>query len=450
MAGLISRFKMSFLPQSLLARSLLIIATPLLLMQLIIGVVFFSRHWDTMTDKLAFALAGEIRILSNELVNAKSDEQISRIVENAANSLNINVTLSPNLSEALAPSDSSFQKFYWFSAGRKLDRALHNVLQVPFAVYPYEKDKWFEIVVQIKKDKVARFICSEKRLTSITTYIFMLWMIGSAAILFAIAMLFMRNQIRPILRLAIAAEKIGKGLDVPDFRPVGAREIRRASRAFLLMKERLKRQIEQRTAMLSGVSHDLRTPLTRMKLQLEMMPENEDTAALKTDISDMEKMLEGYLAFMRGEGDEAPESTDMGDLIQRAVANSRRTGADITVDIEDNTTMRVRPMAIERAIMNILSNAAKYATACTIKTEFSAERDYFYIMIDDNGRGIPEHQRDEVFRPFYRLEKSRNPKTGGVGLGLSIAQDIVLAHGGEITLGESDAGGLRVLIQLPA
>lgn len=449
MGRMIDKIKNVLVPQSLFGRSLLIIAMPLLLVQLIATFVFFNRHWDTMSDKLTFALAGEIRILAFELKNASSQDEIERIVNNAAESLNITTSLEKHEARTLAPSDPSFEKFYWFSAGEKLNKALSKNLGLPFSVQPYEKDKWFKIVVQLDDQTFARFVCSEKRLSSITTYIFILWMIGSAAILFGIAILFMRNQVRPILRLAIAAEKIGKGLDVPGFRPVGAREIRRASHAFLLMKERLKRQIEQRTAMLSGVSHDLRTPLTRMKLQLEMMQDSDDKTALKSDIADMEKMIEGYLAFMRGEGDELPENTNVADILQRSVSNMKRSGANIDINAPDVVMLRVRPLALERAFMNILSNADKYASFCQVKMTFNSDKSYLYITFDDNGPGVPENLRENVFKPFYRVEKSRNPKTGGVGLGLSIAQDIILAHGGEITLGESDAGGLRVLMQLP-
>lgn len=319
---------------------------------------------------------------------------------------------------------------------------------MPFRIQPHTKERWFEIVVRLDEHRVARILCPERRLTSPTTYIFILWLIGSALILFGIAILFMRNQIRPIMRLAVAAEKFGKGQDVPDFRPVGAAEVRQAARAFLEMKDRLKRQIEQRTAMLSGVSHDLRTPLTRMKLQLAIMKGGADMDNLRQDIEEMEKMVEGYLTFAKGEGDEMPETTNLRPMLDRVLINARRQGYEVSEVFGDRLTIKVRPIAIERAIANVVSNACKYGKRVWISA-LCEEDEAVEIIVDDDGPGIAEDLRGEVFRPFFRVEKSRNKKTGGVGLGLSIARDVVHGHGGDIMLDDSPHGGLRVVIRLP-
>jgi two-component system osmolarity sensor histidine kinase EnvZ len=446
-SGLLSRLKQRFLPRTLFARSLMIVATPMLLLQMIVAFVFFDRHWDAMSEKLADALAGEIDMVSDRLAAAQTPAQNQEIITQAARSLELIVTVE-NEHGSLQRPELSFEKFYWFSIVRKLEDSLDRRIDQPFTIRPYARDRWFEVVVQLDDRRTAHFICPDRRLFSPTTYIFVLWLIGSAMVLLAIAMIFMRNQVRPIMRLAVAAEKLGKGQDVPDFKPVGAYEVRQASRAFLEMKERLKRQIEQRTAMLSGVSHDLRTPLTRMKLQLAMSKSGKEAENLRQDIEEMERMIEGYLTFARGEGGEAVEMTDLKPLLDRVVAKARRQGFDVQDAVPAERMMiRLRPVACERAISNVVANACKYAKRVWV--EALAAEEAVEISVDDDGPGIPSELREEVFKPFFRAEKSRNKKTGGVGLGLSIAQDIIHRHGGEIALSDSPRGGLRVIIRLP-
>jgi two-component system, OmpR family, osmolarity sensor histidine kinase EnvZ len=446
MARLLANLRHRLLPRTLFGRSLMIVSVPILLLQLIVAFVFFGRHWEAMSSKLVFALAGEITMITGHIADARSEDQIASIVKQAHSALDI-VVIVENSGRSLKNPELSFEKFSWFSIAQKLQKALDEELGRPFTIRPYEKDKWFEIVVSAGKSKTVHFICPDRRLYSPTTYIFVLWLIGSAVLLLAIAMLFMRNQIRPIMRLAVAAEKLGKGQDVPDFKPVGAAEVRQASRAFLEMKERLKRQMEQRTAMLTGVSHDLRTPLTRMKLELAMSKDNASNGNLRQDIEEMEKMIEGYLAFARGEGDEAVEMTDLRPLLDRIVSKAKRQGCNVEETLPERLTIRVRPVAIERAAANIITNACKFAKR--IWVEAREEGNAVDIIVDDDGPGIPPELREEVFRPFFRAEKSRNKKTGGVGLGLSIAQDIVHSHGGEIILADSPRGGLRVIMRLP-
>jgi two-component system osmolarity sensor histidine kinase EnvZ len=255
--------------------------------------------------------------------------------------------------------------------------------------------------------------------------------------LFTVAALFMRSQVRPIRRLAVAAEAFGKGRDSDEFTVEGASEVRQAGNAFTVMRDRIRRQITQRTDMLAGVSHDLRTPLTRMKLALAMMGNGPEVSDLKADVAEMERMVGGYLTFARGEGREATAEIDLGDLLQDVAAAARRDGAEITLEIGQGLSATVRPEAMRRALVNLVGNAQRYARNIRVNGRRSAEA--IEIIIDDDG----------VFRPFYRLEESRNPETGGIGLGLTIARDVVRGHGGDVILADSPMGGLRVILRLP-
>lgn len=444
----IHTLKQRLLPRTLFGRSLMIIATPILLMQLIVSFIFFDRHWDSMSSRLVYGLAGEVSMLTTQLKEAENEEERADIIAAAARSLDIDIHITAVDEEALVRKPAVFEKLYWFSIDKKLQQSLTRRLTEPFVMTSSEVEKRFNIIVKLNDSEMATFMCPMRRLTSSTTYIFILWLIGSAVVLFGIAIVFMRNQIRPIRRLAVAAEKLGKGQDVPDFKPVGASEVRQASRAFLDMKERLKRQIEQRTAMLAGVSHDLRTPLTRMKLQLAMAPQDPETENLRQDIEEMERMLEGYLTFAKGEGTEAIEMTDLREMLDRIIAKARRQKGVIEDSLAPRMMIRLRPMAMERAISNVISNACKYAPKVWVNAY--EQSDMIVITVDDNGPGIAEELREDVFRPFYRIEKSRNKATGGLGLGLAIARDVIHAHGGEIFMENSNQGGLRVVIRLPS
>jgi two-component system osmolarity sensor histidine kinase EnvZ len=437
--------KQKLLPRSLYGRSLMIIVMPILLMQMIVAYIFIDRHWESMSDKLVFALSGEIRMITGEIEQAKSPEEINRIIKLAAPDLDLDITMENRKDAARLPRISEGIALY--SVEEKLQKSLADNLKEPFTISAHPKDRWFEVNVRIDKNRTISFVSYNRRLVSPATYVFMLWLVGSSIVLLAVAVAFMRNQIRPIHRLALAAEKLGKGQDLADFKIEGAREVRQAARAFLDMRDRIRRQIDQRTAMLAGVSHDLRTPLTRMKLQLAMLKKSAENDNLSQDLEEMEKMLEGYLTFARGEGNEPTEMVDMKTVLERITGNARRQGYKIETDYAGQSLLRVRPVAIERALANIVSNACKYAKHVWISLQQQPEA--LEIFVDDDGPGIPKDQRDEVFKPFYRLEKSRNPKTGGIGLGLSIAQDIVHGHGGEIFLEESGRGGLRVVVRLP-
>jgi two-component system osmolarity sensor histidine kinase EnvZ len=332
------------------------------------------------------------------------------------------------------------------SMHRTLAKALKGHLTNPFRIDTESLDQFVLVDVQLPEG-VLKLTVNRKQLFSTTTYVFVLWMVGASMIVLGFAAVFMRNQIRPVLRLASAAEAFGKGRDVPAFKPEGAKEVRQAAAAFIAMRQRIFRQISQRTALLSGVSHDLRTPLTRMKLQLEMMGKDDGIVALKEDVAEMERMLDGYLSFARGEGSEKPQLADISVLLEESVRQARRKGGEITLRIESGLRVAVRPFAFQRCVTNLLDNAMRYAPHVSVQA--GRWRDRIEVIVDDDGPGIADNYREDVFKPFYRLEVSRNPMTGGIGLGLSIARDVARSHGGDIVLGESPLGGLRARIWLP-
>jgi two-component system osmolarity sensor histidine kinase EnvZ len=257
----------------------------------------------------------------------------------------------------------------------------------------------------------------------------------------------MRNQVRPIRRLASAADRFGKGLDVADFQPEGATEVRQASVAFLRMRERIKRQIQQRTEMLAGVSHDLRTPMTRIKLELAMLGGGPAIESLRTDIAQMEKMVEGYLAFARGEGTEEPQHADLAQLLREVVEEARREGTHVDLHLEQALPATLRREAMRRVFANLISNARRYGKQIAITA--GRRKGGIEVLVDDDGPGIPPERREDAFKAFYRLDESRNSETGGTGLGLTIARDMVRSHGGDLSLHEAPGGGLRAQIWLP-
>jgi two-component system osmolarity sensor histidine kinase EnvZ len=329
---------------------------------------------------------------------------------------------------------------------RMLAKAMTSRVSKPFLIDTESIPRKVIIDVQLASG-VLHAVTTRKRLFSSTAYVFVIWMVGTSMILFAVATVFMRNQVKPIHRLAIAADDFGKGRDVSTFKPEGAAEVRQASAAFIAMRERIVRHISQRTDMLAGVSHDLRTPLTRMKLQLEMLGDDGATAELKADITEMEHMLDGYLAFARGEGAEDPKPVNLTALLHEVTAQARRRGGAVDLHTEGVLTVSLRPNAFRRCLTNLFDNAIQFAEHVSVRA--GQRGDSIEITIDDDGPGIPEDQLDDVFRPFYRIEGSRNPGTGGVGLGLTLVRDVIRGHGGDIVLGDSPNGGLRVRLRLP-
>ena len=428
------------LPKSLLGRTLLIIVTPLVLLQLVSATVFYESHWTKVSRSMARSLAGDISALIELLHQDHSPQGITAIRELAANNMGLVVTLEKNKILANIPEKKSVS-----IVDKMFVRSLKNSVQRPFKIDNKSLDNHLIVSIQLQEG-VFEVILNRKRLFSSTTYIFVLWMVGTSMILFAVATIFMRNQVKPIRRLAVAADELGKGRDAPNLKPEGAREIRQAAAAFIAMRDRIQRQITQRTDMLAGVSHDLRTPLTRMKLQLEMVKDSSDTAALKDDVAEMEHIVEGYLAFARGEGFETPKPTNIAHILGDVVVFAKRRGAEVDLHTEGQFVVPVRQNAFKRCINNLLDNADRHATHVSIRT--GKRGDAIEITVDDDGPGIPKHLRDEAFKPFFRLDESRNPETGGVGLGLTIARDIIRGHGGDIILSDSPSGGLRALLTI--
>jgi two-component system osmolarity sensor histidine kinase EnvZ len=429
------------LPKSLLGRTLLIIVTPLVLLQLVSATVFYESHWRKVSRSMARSLSGDISALIELLRQDHSPQGITAIRELAANNMGLVVSLEKNKILANVPEKKTVS-----IVDKMFVRSLKKSVQRPFKIDNKSLDNHLIVSIQLHEG-VLEVILNRKRLFSSTTYIFVLWMVGTSMILFGVATIFMRNQVKPIRRLAAAADELGKGRDAPNLKPEGAREIRQAAAAFIAMRDRIQRQITQRTDMLAGVSHDLRTPLTRMKLQLEMVKDSSDTADLKDDVAEMEHMVEGYLAFARGEGYETPKPTNIAEILGDVAVLAKRRGAAVDFHTEGQFVVRVRQNAFKRCINNLLDNADRHATHVSIRT--GKRGDAIEITVDDDGPGIPKHLRDEVFKPFFRLDESRNPETGGVGLGLTIARDIIRGHGGDIILSDSPSGGLRARLTLP-
>jgi two-component system osmolarity sensor histidine kinase EnvZ len=307
-----------------------------------------------------------------------------------------------------------------------------------------------EIRVQ-HADSILRFLAVRTQTYASNSHIFLLWMVGSSVILLTVAILFLRNQIRPILRLADAVDAFGKGRPVPDdFQVRGAREVRQAAAAFIEMRNRIRQHVEQRTTMLAGVSHDLRTVLTRFKLELAFMGEGPDVQSLKADVDEMQHMLEDYLAFARGDGGEEATMTNLTELLEEVHEESQVYGTSIELKLRRRRGDIVLPLkrqAFKRAITNLVSNAVRYGDQIVIRA--ATEGQWLRVEVDDNGPGIPASERANVFKPFYRIDRSRNQDDGNSGLGLAIARDIAKSHGGDITLGESSMGGLRAIISVP-
>jgi two-component system osmolarity sensor histidine kinase EnvZ len=427
------------LPRTMFGRSLLIVVMPLILLQAIATWVFYDRHWTAVSWRLSAAVAGDVGLLVDALKLADSPAQTAKLVERARAQTDLDVKIEHSKTLSAMPS----------ATGRlvedQLNQAIQSRLNYPFRIDLLD-DGGAEIRVQLA-DGVMLVDVPRNRLYSSTTYIFMMWMLGSSLVLLAVATVFLRNQVKSLRRLAEAADSFGKGLPVPTFKVEGAVEIRRAAIAFMTMRDRLQRQVRQRTQMLAGVSHDLRTPLTRMKLALEILGNDPAVAELKSDVAEMEHMVHGYLDFVRGEGTEASVETDISLLIEDLAADLRRDGTLLTVTPPAEFVMPVRPNALRRCLGNLIGNARRHGSHVWLTGIVVA--DGIDILVDDDGPGILPANRARVFRPFVRLDTSRNPLTGGVGLGLTIARDVARSHGGDIRLETSPQGGLRARVHLP-
>lgn len=428
------------MPRGLFGRTLLIIVVPTFIALAVATFVFFDRHWTSVNNRLTQSLAGEIALVVDYLRANTGEADRAEMVRYAREDLSLYVTFTPG--KQLKRYKSKFPN----PLRDALRRALNERFSYPIAINTHHKDELIAIYIEAP-DGLYTILVSDRRIYLPTTEVFIAWMVGSSIILSVIALLFMRNQVRPIRRLAEAADAMGKGGDAPWFKLEGAREVRQASAALLVMHDRLRRQIEQRTTMLAGVSHDLRTPLTRMKLQLALMPTSPETDGFKADIQEMETMVEAYLAFARGDEGETADVVDMLVLLQEIAEPLLKHGASLLWGPMDAVNLTVRRYAMKRCLGNLVGNALRYGTEA--KISMIRHEKTVDIIVDDNGPGIAPSARGDVFKPFLRLDASRNRETGGVGLGLTIARDIARHHGGDVALEDSPLGGLRARVWLP-
>jgi two-component system osmolarity sensor histidine kinase EnvZ len=436
------------MPKTLFGRSLLIIVLPVALMQIAVTYIFFDNHWQTVTSRLSEGLAGDIAWAVESYQEDPSDAAFARLSTRAEESMGLSIALQPGRALPATRRDAPvlFEPFL-APIDRSLERALGDRLDAPFWYDTTRYPAYVDIRVAVPGG-VMRVLAPRDRAFATQGHIFVLWMTVATVLLTTIAILFIRNQVRAIERLANAAEAFGRGGDVPAFKPHGAKEVRRAASAFLDMRARIQRHIDQRTTLLASVSHDLRTPLTRLKLALALAEPSKRNAAMKRDLSEMEHMIDEYLAFAKGEGGEAVETVHLRELIDEVSEGARRAGARVSVAADPALTAAVRPNALKRALSNLVMNAAVHGEHVEVAAR-TRPLGGVEIVIDDDGPGIPADRYEEAFKAFGRLDEARNQNTKGVGLGLAIARDVARGHGGDITLDRSPLGGLRAVVRLP-
>lgn len=440
----LSAFLKTYMPTGLFPRSLLIIVMPVVVTQIVVAFVFMERHWSTVTQRLSRAVVSDITMLTDLRMRelGGDGELLSQL---AGDAFAMSVAFLPG--ESL-PQDKEVPIVALLH--QSLSRELSQQVGRPFWVDTETYENYVDIRVLLPGE-VMRVLAQRKRVYATNSHIFMIWMIGTSVILLVVSGVFLRNQIRPIQRLAEAAQEFGKGRDTPNFRPAGAAEVRSAAASFIEMRDRIQRQIEQRTTMLAGVSHDLRTPLTRLKLQLAMLPQGNEIEELNTDISEMEDMLDDYLAFARGYQGERASMANLAPFMTQIHHDAERRWPDVQVRLTDTLEMEVamKQNALRRCVTNLVNNACNHAALVHVSAQQNSNHKMVHITVDDNGTGIPEDKLEEVFRPFFRLDDARNAQMGGTGLGLAIARDVARGHGGDIVLSKSALGGLRATVSLP-
>jgi two-component system osmolarity sensor histidine kinase EnvZ len=422
-----------YTPRGYQARHILILIVPMIVFVIAMTLFFFNGHVQQVNTKLG-------RSVAQEVATAIRERQAGQNFDAMAKSFNesglMTLAFTPGVARLTPPT------------GKKCCEQLQEELEVhikyPFA-YAEQPGDVVKLSVLLPDGQLdARF--DRKRAVAITAHIFIVWSIGFSILLLATSYAFLRNQVRSMIELAHAADAYGRGEDVVNFRPSGASEVRQAARSVIRMRNRIRRYADQRTAMLAGVSHDLRTPLTRLKLELALLPRDTDTTAARADIAEMEQMLDGYLAFAKGEEGEQAVETDISALAREATAHlAERTRLEVVAPLM--VSMRLRPLAMKRAISNLANNAADYGKR--VRVTVAAEAGSAVVTVEDDGPGIPEASHEDAFRPFSRLDAARNQNVSGVGLGLTIARDTARAHGGDVVLGRSEMGGLKATIRLP-
>ena len=430
------------LPTGLYARSLLIIVLPMVILQVAVSIVFMERHWHMVTQRLTDATTRDIAAIIYLITRHPEPENVAETLQLAKDRLGLTVSLSPGTE--LPPGG----KIPFFGLlEQTLGDEIEAQIGLPYWIDADNTPSMVDIRI-LMRNQVMRVLVKRNETYASNTHIFILWMVGTAIVLITISVLFLRGQIRPVVALAKAAEAFGKGQKMPQaFSPRGADEIRRAGLAFILMRERIERQMEQRTAMLTGVSHDLRTILTRFKLQLALAGDNPDLQGLHEDVADMQSMLEGYMAFARGEAEEDLGQIDLNELMQKMQNETEIHGKTLSWTLSGKPIANVRPNAFTRLVANLVSNSVRYATR--LELSITKTEKWLVLILDDDGPGIPATAREDVFKPFYRLDEARNLDETGTGLGLAIARDVARSHGGNITLEDSPLGGLRAIVRIP-
>lgn len=435
-----ARLVAEWMPKGLFQRALLIVILPMVLLQSAVAYFFMERHWQQVTMRLSASVVSDIGTFIDLYELNPTPQNFANLARIAQQRQRHQIALLPDAQ--LPPAqDKPFFSFLDSTLARELSQQVRR----PFWLDTIGRSRFVEIRVQLQNN-VLQVITHRNQAYVPNSHIFILWMVGASLVLLAVAIAFLRGQIRPIIRLARAAENFGKGREA-DFRPHGAREVRRAGLAFIEMRERIERALEQRTTMLSGVSHDLRTILTRFKLSLAFLPETPESQDLRADVDEMQRMLEAYLDFARGASTEASVETDLVAMLEQIRSESERTGKSMKLVFDGAATAIVRPDAFKRLLSNLVGNAQRYGK--TVQVGARHRDGFLEILIDDDGPGIPEESYEEVFRPFFRLDEARNQNEGGTGLGLAIARDIARIHGGDVTLAKSPLGGLRAVLNVP-
>ena len=432
----LNKFIKKILPKQLFYRALLIVAVPIIILQLTISIVFFDSLWIKTNKGMTRALVGEIKTF----INAYEKEEYNKdsLIILFQEHLDFNVKFEPY---KILPKEDLER---WFSP---IDRTLRRELKSKISNYWFDTTSYKNLIdLKIKYgDGYFQFYIPKERVMSSSARLFAFWITLPAFLLITIAIIFLKNQTRPIINLARASEKFGRGEDVEEFRPSGALEIRQAGFEFEKMRKRIIRHLNQRSEMLSGISHDLRTPLTRIKLQLSFIKDKEISKKLSDDVGEMEKMLNEYLQFASSRSAETTETFDLSELLETTIMKYEKK--EITTDISKEVFLDGRKNLMQRCFSNLIDNAIKYST--NVYISLRKLNNNILITIDDDGPGIPENERENVFKPFYKIDKSRGDSKSSVGLGLSIASDIVKSHGGNIKLETSPANGLGIKVILP-
>ncbi len=435
-------FVKRFVPRTLLGRSLLIICLPLVLLQAVALQMFYGSHLDVVSRRLTGAVVGELGATVDTLLRYPDPFSRAWAFDVARDRYEIPMHFDPDGKLPTQPRVNVIG-----GMDDLMQTGLEERLGAPFFMDWASDDRTVFVQVQLPNGLLTAEV-PRKRLYTGMFYLFVVWLVGTALLLFAIAALFMRNQVRAIRRLAVAAEAFGMGRDIGPIRPEGASEVRQAATAFNRMQERIRRFLVQRTEMLAGVSHDLRTPLTRLRLAIAMLPGaapdeplSADVAEMTADVEEMDRMVGGYLAFARGEGSEQAQRVNLASVLEEVATSARRSGTLIELDAPEDLTLFLRADAVRRAITNLVDNARRHAGRVALAAVQLPGRS-IQVIVDDDGPGIPPDRRESVFRPFESA-------AGGTGLGLTIARDIVRAHGGDIVLEDSPLGGLRARIRLP-